>query len=280
MALFRALETTRGKSGLFQDRWARIFLPPSLRGLVAAARIGVIGRLIERIIDARWPGAWSSGVARTRLIDDWIGDAIAAGARQLVVLGAGFDCRALRLAALAETPVFEVDRAAMLADKQRRLRNAGLTVRPDVVAVPVDFLHDDLKTRLAAAGAPEGERTLFLWEGVTNYLDADSVSAVFDLVAQIAAAGSRIIFTYVHAGVLDGHFEAPGLKALFARLAATGESWTFGFHPDQVGDTLARHGLRLIADLGAADYRSLIMGERSRGLVGYEFYRVALAEVA
>jgi O-methyltransferase involved in polyketide biosynthesis len=45
----------------------------------------------------------------------------------------------LRLAALAETPVFEVDRAAMLADKQRRLRNAGLTVRPDVVAVPVDF---------------------------------------------------------------------------------------------------------------------------------------------
>jgi methyltransferase (TIGR00027 family) len=280
MALFRALETARGRSGLFQDRSARIFLPAALRGLVAAARIGVVGRLVERIIDARWPGAWSSGVARTRLIDDWICDAVAAGARHLVILGAGFDCRASRLDALAGTPVFEVDRAALLADKQRRLQNAGSAVRPDVVAVPVDFLHDDLKTRLVAAGVRGGERTLFLWEGVTNYLDAASVSAVFDLVARIGGPGSRIIFTYVHAGVLTGGFDAPGLKALFARLEASGERWTFGFDPERLGDYLARHGLRLIADLGAADYRSLIMGERSRGLVGYEFYRVAMAEVA
>jgi methyltransferase (TIGR00027 family) len=280
MALFRALESARGRSALFQDRSARIFLPPALRGLATAARIGVVGRLVERIIDVRWPGAWSSGVARTRLIDDWIGEAVAAGARQLVILGAGFDCRASRLAALARTPVFEADRAALLADKQRRLQRAGLTVRRDVVAVPVDFLHDDLKTRLTAAGVRGSERTLFLWEGVTNYLNADSVSAVFDLVARIGGPGSRIIFTYVHADVLDGGFDAPGLEALFARLAASGERWTFGFHPDRLGDYVARHGLRLMADLGAADYRSLIMGERSRGLVGYEFYRVAVAEVA
>jgi O-methyltransferase involved in polyketide biosynthesis len=52
-----------------------------------------------------------------------------------VLLGAGFDCRASRLAALAETPVFEVNRAALLADKQRRLQNA--VSHPDVVAVPV-----------------------------------------------------------------------------------------------------------------------------------------------
>ncbi len=214
------------------------------------------------------------------MIDDWTCEAVSAGARQLVILGAGFDCRASRLAALSGTSVFEVDRAALLADKQRRLQDAGSTVRSDVFAVPVDFLHDDLKTRLAAAGVRGGERTLFLWEGVTNYLDADSVSAVFDLVALICGPGSRIIFTYVHAGVLNGEFDAVGLKALFARLDASGERWTFGFQPDQVGDYLARHGLRLIADLGAADYRSLIMGERSRGLVGYEFYRVAVAEVA
>lgn len=280
MALFRALETAHGRSALFQDRSARIFLPPALRGLATAARIGVLGRLVERIIDARWPGAWSSGVARTRLIDDWIGEAVAKGARQAVILGAGFDCRASRLAALAGTPVFEADRAALLAEKQQRLRDAGSTARPDVVAVPVDFQRDDLKTRLEAGGVRAGERTLFLWEGVTNYLDLDSVSAVFDLVARLGGSGSRIIFTYVHAGVIDGSFDAPGLKALFARLAASGERWTFGFHPEQLGEYLQQHGLSLIADLGAADYRSLVMGDRSRGLVGYEFYRLAEAEVA
>ena len=280
MALFRALETARGKSGLFQDRSAGLFLPPALRALADAAHISVVGRLIERIIDSRWPGAWSSGVARTRLIDDWICEAVAAGARQLVILGAGFDCRATRLAALAETPVFEVDRAALLADKQRRLQNAGSAMRRNVVAVPVDFLHDNLRARLAAAGVREGERTLFLWEGVTNYLDAASVGAVFDLVAQTAGPGSRIIFTYVHSGVLAGSFQAPGLKALFARLATSGERWTFGFQPSELGAYLVQHGLRLSADLGADDYRRLVMGERSRGLVGYEFYRVAMADVA
>ena len=80
--------------------------------------------------------------------------------------------------------------------------------------------------------------------------------------------------------MLNGEFEPAGLKALFARLDASGERWTFGFQPDQVGNYLARHGLHLIADLGAAEYRSLIMGERSAGLIGYEFYRVAAAEVA
>jgi O-methyltransferase involved in polyketide biosynthesis len=46
-------------------------------------------------------------VARTRLIDDWVGENAAAGARQVVLLGAGFDCRALRLPNLAKMPIFE-----------------------------------------------------------------------------------------------------------------------------------------------------------------------------
>ena len=66
---------------------------------------------------------------------------------------------------------------------------------------------------------------------------------------------------------------------LAARLAASGESWTFGFLPERLGDYLTTHGLCLLEDLGAADYRRFVMRERARGLVGYEFYRVGLAEV-
>ena len=65
--------------------------------------------------------------------------------------------------------------------------------------------------------APQGER-LHEWRararslgGVTNYLDAPSLWAVFDLVARICATGSRMIFTDVHAGLLDGRFQAAWL---------------------------------------------------------------------
>jgi hypothetical protein len=57
---------------------------------------------------------------------------------------------------------------------------------------------------------------------------------VFDYFAQGALPGSRIIFTYVHVGVLDGAFAARGLERLTAVLRACGEPWTFGFEPKEV----------------------------------------------
>jgi O-methyltransferase involved in polyketide biosynthesis len=56
-----------------------------------------------------------------------------------------------------------------------------------------------------------------------------------------------------------------------------GEAWTFGFHPDAVPDYLARRGFRLIADLGAAEYRARYWPRPNRQ-EGYEFYRAVLAE--
>ena len=280
MAFFRALESAHGRSALFNDRFAPCFLTSGLRAAVVAARFPGVGSLLERFVDKRWPGAWSSGVARTRAIDTWVAEAVGAGAEQFVILGAGFDCRALRLGALAGVPVFEVDRPALLSDKRLRLRRVGAPERSNHIDVPVDFLRDDVGSLLEDAGLQIGARTLFLWEGVTNYLEADAVEAVFDLVRRVGATGSRIIFTYVHADVLKGCFPAPGLAKLFARLAASGESWTFGFQPDELGAYLSKHGLRLLTDLGAAEYRRLAMGPRAEDLVGYEFYRVAVAEVA
>ena len=279
MALFRAVETGRRSDRLFEDRFAIRFLPIAWRAMLHVAGTFHATHLIERAIHKRGTGAWSSGVARTRLIDEWIGDAVAAGAQQVVLLGAGFDCRALRLLRLAKIPTFELDRLQLLEEKRKRLGGSVAATHPHLRYIPIDFLRDDVGARLSASGFVQITRTLVLWEGVTNYLDAETVASVFDLVAKICAPGSRIIFTYVHADVLDGGFEAPGLDALFTRLAASHESWTFGFRPEELGEYLRRHGLHLIDDLGAAEYRVKVMGARARGLVGYEFYHVAVAEV-
>jgi methyltransferase (TIGR00027 family) len=279
MALFRALETARRSDRLFEDRFAIRFLPIGLRATLNVAGTFEATHLIERAIDKRGTGAWSSGVARTRLIDDWIGDAVAVGAQQVVLLGAGFDCRALRLPCLAKISTFELDRLQLLEEKRKRLGESVAATHPHLHYVPVDFFRDDVRERLSASGFVQNTHTLVLWEGVTNYLDSDAVARVFDLVAKICAPGSRIIFTYVHAAVLDGGFEAPGLDALFSRLAASNESWTFGFRPEELGEYLRRHGLNLIDDLGAAEYRVKVMGARARGFVGYEFYHVAVAAV-
>jgi hypothetical protein len=51
----------------------------------------------------------------------------------------------------------------------------------------------------------------------------------------------------------------------------------FGFYPEVVPGYLARWGFRLIADLGAAEYRARYWPPAEQP-EGYEFYRAVLAE--
>ncbi len=127
MALFRAQESARpDHRRLFNDLFAVSFLSPRLRPASVLFRIPFVRFLLARWMDARWPGARTSAVARTRLIDDWASAAADAGMRQAVILGAGFDCRAWRLSAFRDLPILEVDHPATSAGKRRRIGELGL----------------------------------------------------------------------------------------------------------------------------------------------------------
>jgi methyltransferase (TIGR00027 family) len=274
MALIRAMETQKAPDQrLFSDPFARRFLPLWQRALLSPARFQPWRRVVERIFDGKAPGARTSGAARTRLIDDWTREAVRDGSQQVVIMGAGFDCRALRLKELQTKLVIELDRPQMIVLKSRLLAD----VRADyIVRSPIDFLRERPEHRLSKSGYSHHAKTLFIWEGVTNYLDDVAVDAAFETFAG-ASPGSRVIFTYVHTDAISGRFPAPGLVKLLARLRRIGEAWTFGLRPEAVPGYLARWGFRLVADLGAAEYRARYWPPAKQP-EGYEFYRAVLAE--
>ena len=110
VALYRAMETyERRRPPLFRDPFARRFLDRPLALAVSASRAPGLRSLLERYADHRSPGSRTSAIARTAFIDDAVRTAIAAGIDQVVILGAGFDCRAHRLPELSRVDVFEVD---------------------------------------------------------------------------------------------------------------------------------------------------------------------------
>ena len=88
----------------------------------------------------------------------------------------------------------------------------------------------DMQGRMSAAGYDPRRRTLFIWEGVTNYLTEDAVDGTLRWCAG-AAAGSTVVFTYVHRQVLDAPQAFYGTEKLFTTLSAAGERWTFGLDP-------------------------------------------------
>ena len=279
MALFRALESARPRRiRVCDDARAIHFLRPAFRRAVTWSRLPLLGALVRRYVDWRRPGARTSGVARTRLIDDVVDQALRDGIPQVAILGSGFDCRAHRLPAMHATTVFEVDIAATHAAKRARLERASTAIPPNVRAVDIDFNRQGLADVLEHAGFDRRRRSLILWEGVTNYLSADAVDGVLRFVAS-CAEGSRLVFTYVHRAILDGSQWPDESASLLRDVARMGEPWTFGLHPDELSGFLAARGLQLQSDLGAREYRMRYFGPEGERMKGYDFYHVAVATV-
>lgn len=271
VALYRALEASEpARPPLFVDPLARRFLRRRLRVVLGLTRSRIARAALVRYADARAPGARTSAIARTALLDDELRRAAGAGVRQVIVLGAGFDCRAHRMPELAGARIFEVDRADTQAFKRARLGERGQVVR----YVAVDFLRDDVARALVDAGWDAAAATFVLWEGVTNYLREDAVAHVLAWAATMAP-GSAIAFTYVHRGVIDGSVDFVGGTRIVDNVRALGEPWTFGITPDGIAPFVERCGLALRSDAGADDYRLRYLGHADPG---YAFYRVAIAE--
>jgi methyltransferase (TIGR00027 family) len=138
---------------------------------------------------------------RTRFIDDVVRDALGAGLRQVVLLGAGFDCRALRLPEIAQhgALVFEVDFAPQLEKKRAVLAEAGVTIPPWVRHVPCDLADPAFEARLIGDLARTGFHrggACFVWEGVVGYLDDAAIDRSLGFMARAGGPGSRAVFNY------------------------------------------------------------------------------------
>jgi methyltransferase (TIGR00027 family) len=275
MALFRAIESARpSESRIINDPFAARFLKRSFRLVLGLSRLPLLGNAVPRLIDAIAPGARSSGVARTRVIDELVKVELQRGLEQIVILGAGYDCRAYRIDEAERVRVYELDHPSTLAQKFRVFPPSFSRVQ----YVGVDFNRQTASEVLDATDYNAAVRTLFIWEGVTNYLSAAAVDKVVRWLGT-AAPGSSVVFTYVHSDVLRHPQQFYGAKRLLRRFERIGEPWQFGLDPNEVSAYLVERGLDLIQDVGAAEYCSRYLSSRGDTARGYEFYRVALARV-
>jgi methyltransferase (TIGR00027 family) len=278
MAMFRALESARPASiRLFTDPFAPLFLSVPMRLAVRAAeKSSAVQAWLAKFIDHRWPGARPSGIARTAFIDTALCAELASGIAQVVILGAGYDSRAYRIEAMKRVSVFEVDRAETQRLKQGRLASALKPLPNHAVFVDLDFLRQNLSEALGARGFTPRRKTFFIWEGVTNYLSAETVDATIRFIGS-CAAGSVVAFTYVDQRLLDGSgVFSLGLNVV-RLLKAASEPWKFGFYPEELPGYLRARGLQLTEDLGAVEYGARVMHATKDQMSGYEFYHVAMA---
>ncbi|GBG37682.1 putative S-adenosyl-L-methionine-dependent methyltransferase [Mycobacterium montefiorense] len=135
--------------------------------------------------NAQWVGV------RTRFFDDYFTQAGRSGTRQAVILAAGLDSRAYRLAWPADYAVFEVDQPRVLEFKQRVLDERGAEPLVRRVVVATD-LRDDWAGALVAAGFDPRQPTAWAVEGLLPYLPGAAQDALFEKLHELSAEGSQI----------------------------------------------------------------------------------------
>lgn len=243
-----------GVRGPAPDPYARALCPPPFRPLLgaleAAGPLQAPLRFGYRVASL---GLVDYITLRTSAIDRAVGGSLAAGAEQLVVLGAGLDARGLRLSGLEGIPVFEVDHPATQAFKRRRIQGQTAAVGAGVIEfVSVDFAKDALDEKLLEAGFDKGAPTAWIWEGVTMYLPRAATLATLDQVAALSAKGSRLMTTYLVPGTLPG---GPfGAKLVRAAFEVGGEGLRGTFRPEQMAGELTARGFTVLRDSGAVDW--------------------------
>lgn len=275
MALFRALETERDPSDkLFSDPYAIHFLETKLRFAVRMSKFSIIRKYINKSIQKQIPGAFSSAIARTKYIDDLLHSTIAKGVQQVIILGAGFDTRALRLDFLKSIPVIEIDHPNTSNFKTTTYKSRIGNLSKNIGFYQIDFNNQSLEELAEEHNFDFTKPTTIIWEGVTNYLTEDAIKSTFGFISKFTK-NSYVIFTYVHKEILDNPSSFLGGEKLLEDLNRLEEKWTFGFQPEELSNYLKPFGMLVLEDMGATEYRAKYLPNRAEN--GYEFYRVAIA---
>lgn len=229
-----AAEKILRASGAMPEWRIDLMRRPSTLAMYRAAE-GLLGR-----------GQLSWFAVRKRWMFDQVEAAIADGARQLLVVGAGFDPLAIRIAAEHEDVLcVEIDAPATSEPKRTGIEGAGLS-RPNHHVVAIDLSEKTLAEALRATPWRAEERSVVIAEGLLMYLEPDDVRRFFDAVVACTGAGSRLAFSSMdadergrpHLAVLD----APLRFAL--RLA--GERLRWGIRPPDVPEYLGASNLRVL----------------------------------
>lgn len=238
-----------------KDDWSQR-LPPDLvetteRLLLASGSPGY-GPGLMRMSKQRWmirayqfqdrmmPGQWEGFGHRKVFMNQQVEAAIEQGARQVLVLGAGFDTLCLRLAPkYPEVRFVEIDHPSTSVAKAWGIEKVG---QPEnMIQIAADLGERSLPKVLSEDGHWDAsQRSVIVAEGLFQYLTDEEVRGLLTDAAACTSPGSRIAFSHAIPGAR---------KLLSALMRLISEPWKSEVRSEDLPSYVDGTGWAMISDV-------------------------------
>ena len=273
-ALFAALRRTLAHKEYQNEKFgpdnlAEYFLPPHFRFFLKFRKIR---ENTKNKLNTFLPGLNYYMIARTAYFDELFVNALNNRTSQIVLLGAGYDSRAYRYAHLNhETTVFELDSTPTQERKKKYIQKARLPIPETIIWVPVDFNKESLKDVLKRAGYKGDQKTLFIWEGVSYYLEKESVETTLLYVGHDSHPESAIAFDYTVSISDEKVKDGFGVKEFTETMKThhDDEVLKFSLREGEIESFLAQFGLKMVDHLNNTEIEKTYLIDNDNSRLGH-----------
>lgn len=181
-------------------------------------------------------------LGRSKFCEESLETAEKTGTRQYVILGCGYDTFSLRNTD-PNLQIFEIDKAAVIADKLHRIKRAGLKIPQKAHYISADLSCENIGTVLDKNDFDRRKKTLFSCLGLLYYLTNDEISALFESIAAVASNGSAVVFDFPDSHLFSSNI--PRVKEMLKMAEMSGEPMRTCFGYGELEKMLEEHGFLL-----------------------------------
>lgn len=193
-------------------------------------------------------GGYEYLVSRTKLIDEFI-KINSKNFQQVLILGAGFDSRAIRFnSELSHATIFEFDAPITQNIKINKLREKNIKLPSNLKFIPVDFTEESLAQKLDEEGLKKEIPSLYILEGLTYYLAPETINTIFNQISKHSGKDSIIVFDYMYSSVIRQKNVSKVEERIYQNAEKIGEKLIFGIDNGKIEQFLSQYKFGLIEE--------------------------------
>jgi methyltransferase (TIGR00027 family) len=229
-------------AGVRARETGKLFVDPYAEAMAGQHGMAVATRFCQRT-----PQLGPMVAARTKHLDDVVMAFTAAGGRDIINVGVGWDMRPFRLDLPEGVTFYELDFPTTLAERQLRLNTHGITDKPGIARqqFPIDLRSMTLQQALADK-VPTDRPVLIIWEGMSMYFQEEDVTAILKQIESLMVHPDSLLWVDMvdREPVVNTAAFPESIQNFMRGMQVLGEPFTFG--SDTPGEFIDQSGLRTL----------------------------------